>query len=72
MMVISELIAADDGIGFVILRSQRLFQTANVYAGVLVIGTIGWGLTTALLASERRLLAWHRGWRGLSPDTAAG
>jgi ABC-type nitrate/sulfonate/bicarbonate transport system permease component len=65
MMVLSELIAADNGLGFVMLRSQRLFQTANVYAGVLVIGAIGWLLTTLLLLCERRLLAWHRGWRGL-------
>jgi ABC-type nitrate/sulfonate/bicarbonate transport system permease component len=67
MMVVSELIAADDGLGFYILRNQRLFQTANVYAGVLTIGTIGLGLTLALLAVEKRVLAWHRGWRGL-PD----
>lgn len=65
MMVISELIAADNGIGFYILRSQRLFQSAGVYAGVLVIGTIGWMLTVGLLAVERRVLHWHRGWRGL-------
>jgi ABC-type nitrate/sulfonate/bicarbonate transport system permease component len=66
MMVISELIAADDGLGFYILRNQRLFQTANVYAGVLTIGTIGLALTLALLAIERSVLSWHRGWRGLS------
>jgi ABC-type nitrate/sulfonate/bicarbonate transport system permease component len=66
MMVISELIAADNGIGFYILRSQRLFQTAGVYAGVLVIGTIGWALTGILLAVENRVLGWYRGWRGLS------
>lgn len=65
MMVISELIAADDGIGFSILRNQRLFQTAGVYAGVLVIGTLGWGMTLVLLLIEKRVLAWHRGWRGL-------
>ena len=70
MMVISELIAADDGLGFFILRSQRLFQTANVYAGVLVIGTIGLALTLALLAFEKRVLAWHRGWRGVSDRNA--
>ena len=64
MMVISELIAADDGLGFYILRSQRLFQTANVYAGVLTIGTVGLGLTLALLAVEKRVLSWHRGCRG--------
>ena len=66
MMVISELIAADNGLGYYILRSQRLFQTANVYAGVLTIGTIGLTLTLALLAVENHVLAWHRGWRGLS------
>jgi ABC-type nitrate/sulfonate/bicarbonate transport system permease component len=66
MMVISELIAADDGLGFYILRSQRLFQTANVYAGVLAIGTVGLALTLALLRVESRTLAWHRGWRGLT------
>lgn len=68
MMVISELIAADNGIGFFILRSQRLFQSAGVYAGVLVIGTIGWLLTAGLLLVERRVLHWHRGWRGLPVD----
>ena len=69
MMVISELIAADDGLGFYILRNQRLFQTANVYAGVLTIGTIGLALTLALLSVEKRVLAWHRGWRGLLEAT---
>lgn len=66
MMVISELIAANDGLGFYILRNQRLFQTANVYAGVLMLGTIGLILTLGLLSIEKRVLAWHRGWRGLS------
>lgn len=64
MMVISELIAANDGLGHFILRSQRLFQTANVYAGVLLLGAIGLVLTTCMLAIEGRLLAWYRGWRG--------
>lgn len=66
MMVISELVAADNGLGYYILRNQRLFQTANVYAGVLTIGTIGLALTLTLIAIEKRVLAWHRGWRGLS------
>ena len=71
MMVISELIAADDGLGFYILRNQRLFQTANVYAGVLTIGTIGLALTLALLSFEKHVLAWHRGWRGQLEATGA-
>lgn len=63
MMVISELMAASDGIGVAMLRAQRLFQSARVYGGVLAIGTISILLTLALLAVEHRLLAWHAGWR---------
>lgn len=72
MMVISELIAADNGLGFYILRNQRLFQTANVYAGVLTIGTIGLTLTLALLAVERSVLSWHRGWRRVPGEPGTG
>jgi ABC-type nitrate/sulfonate/bicarbonate transport system permease component len=71
MMVISELTAADDGIGFFILRSQRLFQSAGVYAGVLVIGTVGWVLTAGLLGLEKRTLRWHRGSHGI-PTAGVG
>ncbi|HEV7415785.1 MAG TPA: ABC transporter permease subunit, partial [Tianweitania sediminis] len=58
MMVISELIASNNGVGHFILRSQRLFQTANVYAGVLLLGGIGLVLTSCLLAIEARVLGW--------------
>ena len=64
VMVISELTAASNGIGFYIQQSQRLFRTVDVYAGTLVIGTLGLLFTAAILAVERRLLRWHRGWRG--------
>lgn len=63
MMIISELMAADDGIGVAMLRAQRLFQSARVYGGVLAIGTISILLTLGLLEVERRVLAWHVGWR---------
>jgi ABC-type nitrate/sulfonate/bicarbonate transport system permease component len=64
MMVISEMMAADNGLGYYIQQSQRLFQSANVYAGVLIIGTLGFLFTATILAIEGRLLRWHRGWRG--------
>lgn len=71
MMVISELLAADNGLGFFILRSQRLFRTADVYAGVILLGAIGFLLTIGLLAIENRLVAWHRGWRGAADGNSA-
>lgn len=66
MMVISELLAANNGLGAFIQRNQRLFNTANVYAGVLVIGVLAWLFTAAMLKLEKRVLRWHRGWRGLA------
>ena len=71
MMVISELLAADNGLGFFILRSQRLFRTADVYAGVILLGMIGFLLTIGLLALENRLVAWHRGWRGAADGNSS-
>lgn len=68
MMVISELLAADNGLGFFILRSQRLFRTADVYAGVILLGALGFLLTIGLLSLERKLVAWHRGWRGAADN----
>lgn len=65
MMVISELIAANDGIGYFIQQSQRLFRTVDVYAGVIIIGVLGLLYTTAMLRIEQRVLRWHRGWRGV-------
>jgi len=66
MMVISELLASNNGLGAFIQRNQRLFNTANVYAGVLVIGVLAWLFTAAMLKLEKRVLRWHRGWRGAS------
>ena len=49
-------------------RSESLWGQMLAYlgVGVLTIGTIGLVLTLALLALEKRVLAWHRGWRGLA------
>ena len=66
MMVISELLAANNGLGAFIQRNQRLFNTANVYAGVLVIGVLAWLFTAGMLELEKRVLHWHRGWRGVT------
>jgi ABC-type nitrate/sulfonate/bicarbonate transport system permease component len=64
MMVISEFVAATDGIGFGIWRAKRLFDISSMWAGIVLIGILGYGLNLILIAVERRVLAWHRGARG--------
>jgi ABC-type nitrate/sulfonate/bicarbonate transport system permease component len=64
LMVFSEMIGADSGLGFQILTSQRRFLVPETYGGVLLIGLIGWAFTVLFTFTERRVLAWHYGRTG--------
>jgi ABC-type nitrate/sulfonate/bicarbonate transport system permease component len=64
LMVFSEMIGSDSGLGFQILTSQRRFLVPETYGGVLLIGLIGWAFTVVFSFTERRVLAWHHGRTG--------
>ncbi|RUT28889.1 ABC transporter permease [Arsenicitalea aurantiaca] len=59
MMVISEFVAATNGIGFAIWTARRSFDISAMWAGILVLGCLGYGLNLLFEALERRVLAWH-------------
>jgi ABC-type nitrate/sulfonate/bicarbonate transport system permease component len=61
LMVISEMVATVDGVGFALVQAQRSFRTLDVWAAILVLGIIGVALNAALAAVEGRALRWHRG-----------
>lgn len=63
LMVISEMVAATGGIGFTIVQAERSFAIKQMWAGILLLGVLGYLLNTLLLLVERRVLAWHRGAR---------
>jgi ABC-type nitrate/sulfonate/bicarbonate transport system permease component len=60
LMVISELVAATNGVGFRILQSQRQFKMVDLWAGLVVLGAIGAVLNGALTLAERVVLHWRR------------
>ena len=64
LMVISEMVAATNGIGFFVLQSQRSFAIPEMWAGILLLGLLGYALNLIFLLVERRVLAWHRGAQG--------
>ena len=68
LMVVSEMQGGTNGLGYQIRSAQRSFDTADAYAGVMVIGVVGIGVNLSFLAVERRLMRWHRGARGLLDD----
>ena len=52
-----------NGVGYVLLISKNTFQLAPMWAAIVLIGVLGYVLNVLFLLAERRLLAWHRGWR---------
>lgn len=64
MMVISEMVAASSGLGYFVLQSQRTYALASMYAGIILLGLLGWLMTVVFLAIERRVLSWYEGQKG--------
>lgn len=60
MMVISEMVASTNGIGYSVLEAQQSFQIAQMWAGILVLGLLGYLLNALFVLLERQALRWHR------------
>lgn len=65
VMVVSEMVASDSGLGFLILSSQRTYALTQMYGGVLLLGLLGALFTIAFTLIERRVLRWYAGQKGL-------
>jgi ABC-type nitrate/sulfonate/bicarbonate transport system permease component len=61
LMVISEMVASTNGIGYFVLQSQRTFAIPEMWSGILLLGILGYTLNGAFVLIERRVLRWHRG-----------
>lgn len=59
VMVVSELFAANKGLGFYILNSSATFQVPETWAGALLVGVIGYILSLLFIVFERRILSWY-------------
>jgi len=59
LVVAAELIAAQVGLGFMIMDATTFYRIPVVFIGIIVIGLIGLALESALLMVERRALHWR-------------
>jgi NitT/TauT family transport system permease protein len=57
-LVLSELIAASNGLGFKIVQSQRYVQTDKVLFCIVIIGAIGWLTDYGLKRLSQALTPW--------------
>ena len=58
--VVGEMIASQAGLGQTILLAARSFRADDLFAGVLLLGAIGFASNALLAVTERRLLRWQR------------
>jgi len=63
LMVISEMVASTNGIGYFVLESQRTFAIPEMWSGIILLGILGYVLNLGFVLVERKLLRWHRGAR---------
>ena len=68
MMVLAEYWSSSSGVGYQLLISKNTFQFGPMWAAIVLIGLLGYLLNALFVLFERRMLAWHRGWRAASPQ----
>jgi ABC-type nitrate/sulfonate/bicarbonate transport system permease component len=66
LMVVSELVASTNGIGYRIQNAQIMFLLTDMWCGIALLAVIGYALNRLFLKVEDRALKWHRGARGRS------
>ena len=64
LMVVSELVASTNGIGYRIQNAQIMFLLTDMWCGIVLLALIGYTLNWLFLKFEDQALGWHRGARG--------
>lgn len=57
-LIVAELVAAERGLGIMILQSQRGLRTDKIFVGLVTIGLLGFASDILLKWLHRRLLPW--------------
>jgi ABC-type nitrate/sulfonate/bicarbonate transport system permease component len=63
LMVVAELTGSSNGIGYQMNNAGAGFDLTGLWAGIVLLGILGYALNALVLAAEHYLLAWHRGAR---------
>ncbi len=60
LVVGAELVAAGEGVGYLIVWGRQLFQMDIVFVGIAVVGFFGYLMFLTLNTLEASLMRWHR------------
>jgi ABC-type nitrate/sulfonate/bicarbonate transport system permease component len=59
IVVAAELVAAQEGLGYMVMDAATFFRVTDVYIGIALIGMIGILLEALTMIAESRLLHWR-------------
>jgi NitT/TauT family transport system permease protein len=57
--IVGEFVSSQRGLGYVILSAQGMFDTARVFAAILVLAAMGVALFWLIAVLERLAIPWH-------------
>lgn len=57
-LVVAELVAANSGLGYAILKAQRFLQTDKIFVGIILIGLIGLVMDQLFRLAHRKAFPW--------------
>lgn len=69
IMIVSNMLSGADGLGSAVQNAQRTFNIPGMWAAIFVLALLGLAVNLIFIAVERRVLAWHRGWRATELQT---
>jgi len=61
VVIVSEMIAVNNGLGFRILEAREYFWSDKIIAGMISIGLLGLAIDIGMNRLNNHLLRWHRG-----------
>ena len=61
VVIVSEMIAVNNGLGYRILEAREYFWSDKIIAGMFTIGLLGLGIDLLMGRLNHHLLRWHRG-----------
>jgi ABC-type nitrate/sulfonate/bicarbonate transport system permease component len=59
LAIVAEMLSSQQGLGYSILLASRSFKSADLYAGIVILGAVGLVCAVALTTFESRLLRWR-------------
>ncbi|MER2107616.1 MAG: ABC transporter permease [Solibacillus sp.] len=60
-LVVAELVAANSGLGYSIMKAQRFLNTEQIFVGILVIGLLGLIIDRLFAWLNKKLFPWAEG-----------